>query len=349
MVLSLRPTDRPADKPQDTPDMLAFQVLCVSLWSLSSYALGQQCSEIEQSVVLVKIGGSAITDKSTKETINAGAITWFSETISRSLLSERVDSCADPPLSYIIVHGAGSFGHHTAKEFGIKSETAPPDSAKQDRTAANAVVMGGLARTRHSVKALNHYIVESLLNSGVSAVGISPCFGIAGVQSHRGLDQNFIDVVNATLRAGLIPVLHGDACLHGEFGAGILGGDVLMEALGISSLPILKTVFVTDVPGIFSADPRKVADAVLISTINIDNEGRLCTTVNATGSSHEHDVTGGIAAKLGVAISIARAGNDVIVVESESKSAQQALSGKQHDVGTAIQRNDVCQAVRTRA
>jgi uridylate kinase len=66
-----------------------------------------------QSSVLVKIGGSSITDKATREALNESALDWF----ARSLTS----SSHGMNLTFVIVHGAGSFGHHTAKEYGLGS------------------------------------------------------------------------------------------------------------------------------------------------------------------------------------------------------------------------------------
>lgn len=97
--------------------------------------LGIDCKRI----LLVKIGGSSITQKAELETLNTEALEWFSETI-RSTINDNFlsigrgdDGSKDADYfvdsekpAIIVVHGAGSFGHHTAKEHGLGGKDAPP-------------------------------------------------------------------------------------------------------------------------------------------------------------------------------------------------------------------------------
>ena len=55
------------------------------------------------------------------------------------------------------------------------------------------------------------------------------------------------------------------------------------------------------------------------------------------GSSHEHDVTGGLKAKLGTAVIVAQAGIDVHIVRCCSQTAEQVLRGVDNvQLGTVI-------------
>ena len=75
----------------------------------------------ELDVIVVKIGGSSLTDKAKKETIDHDALAWFSKTIFRSIhdgYTENSDSKTQQESSssnrrkraYVIVHGAGKLG-----------------------------------------------------------------------------------------------------------------------------------------------------------------------------------------------------------------------------------------------
>jgi isopentenyl phosphate kinase len=157
--------------------------------------------------------------------------------------------------------------------------------------------MHGLAQTRQSVQTLNRLLVGSLIQTGVNAVAISPCFGIPKMQAHGGdgtVKAHLETVLRDALTSGLVPVLHGDACLYGERNAGILSGDVLMEALGLFPW-VSHVVFLTDVDGVFSTDPRRDPGAKLLPEIEIDRRTLKVITpiLNVSGSTHEHDVTGG--------------------------------------------------------
>lgn len=245
-----------------------------------------------ENIVLIKIGGSSITVKDQKETLNEDILQWFAKTIA-DIVSPRYrtggsqECTLHDKTAVILVHGAGSFGHHTAKEFGLQGYQV------EQLPTGNPQTMQGLALTRHSVQKLNQRVVAELLEAGVKAVGISPCFG-----SIRNLDQlqenqDLMRMVQETLRAGLVPVLHGDACLY-KSSAGILSGDTLIEMCS----PLAdKVVFLTDVDGVFDSDPKSNPSADLIAQIPVDLQGNLLLSsqsLQATESVHSHDVTGGL-------------------------------------------------------
>ena len=96
--------------------------------------------------------------------LNIEALKWFSKTVKLSIhddfLSDNYDddsnvddndnnndndSDSDSKPAMIIVHGAGSFGHHTAKKYGLRGETLPPPNngrkLKKD-------MITGIAKTR---------------------------------------------------------------------------------------------------------------------------------------------------------------------------------------------------------
>ena len=164
--------------------------------------------------------------------------------------------------------------------------------------------MQGLAKTRLSVQTLNRIVVARLIRHGVNAVGMSPCFAVPQLQAHGGGDSpeatrqaqaGLEIIVRDALSAGIVPVLHGDAGVYGTRDAGILSGDILMERLGQASW-ISHAIFLTDVDGVFSSDPRKDPDASLLRSIVVDKNTLdiLEPVLDASGSSHDHDVTGGL-------------------------------------------------------
>ena len=90
-------------------------------------------SSLGNPVVLVKIGGSSITQKNQLETLHETNLKWFAETLA-SLVASRFRTTTneettpvtnDNAPAFIIIHGAGSFGHHHAKEFGLSGKQVP--------------------------------------------------------------------------------------------------------------------------------------------------------------------------------------------------------------------------------
>lgn len=299
-------------------DALSCSILCMLLALSQAQAVALE----EMDVVLIKVGGSSITDKAIKETLNFDAIDWFARILSsevstsfrslsssplhtnESITSDNNKTCRSTNTAFIVIHGAGSFGHQSAKEYGLKGQMYAPQPVA-NRTGSGEKeelhrrhIMQGVAQTRLSVQTLNRHVVSTLIEHGMNAVSISPCFSVPSMQAHGGDETttSFLStLVRSTLQAGLVPVLHGDACLYGESEAGILSGDTLMEMLGKADW-VSRAVFLTDVDGVFTKDPRDDPSAKLLRTIEVDRDTAAVLSVDleVSGSSHEHDVTGGL-------------------------------------------------------
>jgi isopentenyl phosphate kinase len=306
------------------PAMRTFLALSCNIFCMLCVALSHaQALDLEEmDVVLIKVGGSSITNKAVKETLNTDAIDWFARilssevstsfqslsspqhTINESNTPDNDKTCRSTNTAFIVIHGAGSFGHQSAKEYGLKGQMFAPQpvanhtGSEEQEELHRRRIMRGVAQTRLSVQTLNRYMVSTFVEHGINAVSISPCFSVPSMQAHGGDETttSFLStLVRSTLQAGLVPVLHGDACLYGESEAGILSGDTLMEMLGKSDW-VSRAVFLTDVDGVFTKDPRNDPSAQLLRTIEVDKVTAAVVSVDldVSGSSHEHDVTGGL-------------------------------------------------------
>ena len=85
-------------------------------------------------IVVLKLGGAALTKKEQFEVVDEDGI----ENISNLLLSLYGN------VHLILVHGAGSFGHHQAKRYNVRSGKSDPI---------------GIADTRRSVTTLTNILV----------------------------------------------------------------------------------------------------------------------------------------------------------------------------------------------
>jgi isopentenyl phosphate kinase len=280
--------------------------------------------------LLVKLGGSAITEKAKFETLAAAPLDAAARAIARG--GQRA----------VLMHGAGSFGHFQAREYAIS----------KGATDGRTISWRGFAATRASVTRLNRLVVDALVGAGVAAVGVSPFpqwRTVAAAPAHTHLASDLADL----LAVGLVPVLHGDAVLDSSQGCAILSGDWIMEALARELRPRL-VVFVTDVPGVYTRPPTEPG-ATLIEHITVDSAARITSMGTAGGgdggnrggdgdasgpsmTSAAHDVTGGIATKLGAAARIAASGMVVVIVEANTEHAEAALSGKLPHVCTVMER-----------
>ncbi|WP_424018799.1 isopentenyl phosphate kinase [Halorientalis pallida] len=209
--------------------------------------------------VVVKLGGSVVTEKDEPETLAEAAI----ERAARAV--------ANADEGVVVVHGGGSFGHHHATRHSV--------SRTDGTTDATAV------REIHgAMKRLNDAMVEALAAAGVPAVPVHPLS--AGTRDADGDLDLPTEQVRTMLDEGFVPVLHGDVIAHAGAGATIVSGDELVVALA-TGLDADRVGLCSAVPGVLDAD-----DDV------IDRIDAFEDVAAVLGGSDAADVTGGMAAKV---------------------------------------------------
>jgi len=276
--------------------------------------------------VVVKIGGSACTRKAEFETLNDGAL---------SAICGQLATLPKEGLSLAVVHGAGSFGHQHAREYGV--------SKGADKVLdLPARLAEGFAKTRLSVTTLNKHVITALLKEGLPAVSMSPCpFVATSTKKLLGgrLSPSVVDGTRGLLGRGLIPVVHGDAVLDESQGVAILSGDVWMVEL-CRELGAKSAVFVTDVDGVFTKPPWEPG-AALVPEILVDPASGELELKGVSMNTAAHDVTGGLKAKLESAAAVllgAPSVQAVYIVKAGSSAAAQALRGIAPKEGTTLRR-----------
>ena len=216
-------------------------------------------------MILIKLGGSVITDKSAYRTFRT-------ETVAR-LASEIAAS----GKQVVIVHGAGSFGHIVAKENAIMDGYREPSQIP----AAARVMADG--------RELSGMFVEELLKAGIPAVSVAP--GSCFVLDDAKLVMTDTEAVTRLLQIGIMPVLFGDVCADRERGFSIVSGDQIMEKL-CDLLNPEKVIFVSDVDGLYDRNPKLDHKARMIGCVTKESLAAI------DSSSDVDDVTGGIRGKM---------------------------------------------------
>jgi len=221
------------------------------------------------------------------------------------------------------VHGAGSFGHHQAKQYQVHRGIYKDDSISK------AELFKGFCLTRESVCKLSSAVLDSLNKEGVLATG---CKAFPAWETATVYDQNHSKTVNVikhnaqeiakVVNSGIIPVIHGDCVFDSEQACSILSGDLILETLA-TELQVKQVVFLSDVAGILTAPPSK-PNSALISEIIVKKSGKFDMPQT---SVLDIDVTGGIEGKLKTAARIANKGIKVFFANSSSESAIQACLG----------------------
>ncbi|KUG19688.1 MAG: isopentenyl phosphate kinase family protein [Methanomicrobiaceae archaeon] len=219
--------------------------------------------------VVLKLGGSVITDKSGACAIDHARL-------------ERIasDIAAREGLFVILIHGAGSCGHPEARRFRLDRGLDGENTA-------------GIYRTHAAVCRLNDAVVDALRNEGIEALGVHP-LGMALADDGR-LVRCETAHIRLMLKHGVMPVLHGDVVMDLTRGASIVSGDQLVAHLA-EAVQVSRVGLATDVPGVLCGGtvmPRIDRNAFFASGI---------------AGSQATDVTGGMKGKVAELLALAEKG-----------------------------------------
>jgi len=250
------------------------------------------------SLVILKIGGSVITEKSSVSTARKDEI----DRISQEIASFKVNS----EDALILVHGAGSFGHPQA----MKWVTGGFDAQ-------------GVYLTHSSVKLLNSIVLDSLNNAGIRALPVHP---LSSCLLENGKIVDFqLGQIRLMLERGVIPVLHGDVVMDRVQGAAVLSGDRIVPYLA-TAMNTSKIGAGSNVDGVLDDAGAVIKKITPLSFIDIKKH------IQGSASA---DVTGGMLGKVSEFLELAKTGISSCIFNASRKGmVSKFLYGE--DVGTLI-------------
>jgi len=173
-------------------------------------------------MILIKLGGSIITNKQKPLTPNLSAI---------NKIVSQLKKIKEP---IIVVHGGGSFGHYWSAKYDM--HTKPAKYNKK-----------GVSVVKNSMIALNKIILDSFLKNGLNPYCLPPTDFMLGNKA----DQKKVREIAKIAKAGLVPISYGDVMWYGKNKFYILSGDKIMGILSKILKPRL-VIFVLNVDGVYS-------------------------------------------------------------------------------------------------
>ncbi len=242
---------------------------------------------------ILKLGGSIITDKSRKATARMEQISRIAEEIAGT-------------KNLIVVHGAGSFGHIHAKEYGL------PERFDKE----------GLLKTHLSVSSLNRMVVEALHKAGADSLPVHPLSNT--ILRDGRISKMEIAVIEEMLARGLIPVLHGDVAMDISRGAGIVSGDQLVSYMA-KALGASLVAMGTDVDGV-------LFEGRVLRRIHAEDMAALDSQLFPARGV---DVTGGMRGKIAELLELASIGIDSQIFNAGAAGNIRRVLAGEH-VGTLI-------------
>lgn len=264
-------------------------------------------------MIFLKLGGSAITDKTREATARENVIRQIAREVKRA-------RAAQPELGLVIGHGSGSFGHFAAKKFGY---------GQRDAKAWRAYAETGAAAAR-----LNRIVTDWFLDENVPVVAMQPS---ASARCRDGvLMELATEPLCTALAHDLIPLVHGDVAFDETRQMAIASTEMIFAYLA----PILKPariVLAGIVDGVFTGDPLQDSTAHLIREITPANFSQIEKQLRG---SHGVDVTGGMIDKVSKMIALAQREPSIrvhIVSALREGVIERALTREDFSEGTLIQ------------
>ncbi|KUO81758.1 MAG: isopentenyl phosphate kinase [Vulcanisaeta sp.] len=240
---------------------------------------------------LIKLGGSAISDKSKPLSYRED---WVRD-LGKTLLSHyKLGS------KFVLVHGGGSFAHPVALAYGL--------SKYRDYEQ-----LIGVSLTSSVLNYLSMKITNTLSTVGLP---IYPMRTGSIYTIRDGKPQLLIDSTHimGLINRGVIPMLYGDVVPSDE-GFSIISGDDIMLDLGIKLRPH-AAIFLTDVPGILGRDGGVIRE---FSRTSIADE---------KGTEHTIDVTGGLIRKVRTALELSSHVRTYLCAIWDLESISKILNGE---------------------
>jgi isopentenyl phosphate kinase len=222
-------------------------------------------------LVIIKLGGSVITDKNKKRS--------FNKKVARRLIGEIASAQNKLNFNLIIAHGSGSFGHPVAAKYKVQEGFKNKKSLR------------GFTLTKEAVYDLaTKFFVEASKEINCAIVQLSD----VTVATERKIVKFNTDSVEQLLGLGMVPVLYGDVVFDNKIGFSIVSADAIVSFLA-KKLNAKKVIFVSDVDGVFDKNPKVYKDAKLIREINLTNFNEVISRLEGF---NKKDVTGEMKGKL---------------------------------------------------
>jgi len=229
--------------------------------------------------VVVKLGGSLISEKSAKEfPLAYEEIEKYADEYIRSDVIKRIgreieEALAEKQMKIILINGAGPFGHFVVRAY--------LEHKVED-----------IMTIHKSVELLNKKLIGSMKGKNLQLYTIHPVKTCKLTKNGFDLSKLFKEINSAKSK---IPSTYGDIVpvvgVRGRLGDyDILSGDdIVVEVARYCSAD--RILMVTDVDGVFTKDPKINRDAKFIRQLT-DEKTEVEYSMTVT------DVTGGFASKI---------------------------------------------------
>ncbi|MDP7282335.1 MAG: isopentenyl phosphate kinase [Candidatus Undinarchaeales archaeon] len=212
-------------------------------------------------LIFVKLGGSAITEKTRENTLNP------------IILEQAANELSECEHKLLIGHGGGSFAHPVAEKYNVQEGMITQGT-------------NGFNKTRENVMKLGSLVLNALKTAGMPAVYV-PSFACTLMKNGK-VNEIFTSPIERYLSLGEVPVLPGDVCLDSKIGCSIASTEMLFKFLAEKLKPS-RIIIGTNVDGVLDKKNNVIPE---VTEKNLD---KILENVEETETI---DVTGGMRHKV---------------------------------------------------
>jgi isopentenyl phosphate kinase len=254
-------------------------------------------------LLLLKLGGSLITDKTAVEAARPAVLARLAAEIA----------AAGPPPGLVVAHGSGSFGHVAARRYGIAGGLR-----------GGAGQLAGVSLTQERAAALHWQVMAALAAAGLGPFSIAPSSSLVAAGGRPAAVA--LEPLLLALGCGLLPVLYGDVVMDREQGVAICSTERLFELLA-AELPghgvrVRRAVWLGETDGVYDAAGRTVP------RIEAGDRAATDRLLAAIGAAAGTDVTGGMRHRVETALALAARGIPSLIASGAAPGlAAAALRG----------------------
>lgn len=238
--------------------------------------------------ILIKLGGSLITDKTRAKSFRPDCV----RRIARQIVHLRDLS---PSIRIIIGHGSGSFGHFEAQKYrtalGVKTE----------RELQGFVQVGAVAAE------LSLLVQNEFHAARLPTMRFQPSTAI--VASDRRIKSFDSRPLAMALDRQLVPLIHGDIALDEVIGGTIISTETLFAGL-VEKLGVQMIILLGEVDGALDQNGDLIPHITPSSLANVRS---------ALAGSRGVDVTGGMLQKVETMIDLVRDSPSLTVIIADGR------------------------------
>lgn len=256
-------------------------------------------------LILIKLGGSVITDKSKPFTAKKSVIRRLALEIKRAKNSLR-------NTDLIVGHGSGSYGHTVAAKYQTQEGIINSNSIK------------GFCLTSETAVDINRIVLKEFLQVSLNVVSFSP-------MSFVYSNNIFLKPIKKSLNLGIVPLISGDVVFDIVRGFTIYSCERILDILARKLSKNYKSVRIIqagDTDGVYDQNGRT------IDKITPKNFKQVKKWI---GGSSLTDVTGGMIHKVKEALLLGKEYNLTTLVINGNKKGNLLSAIMGNDVaGTKI-------------